>query len=308
MSQGFIKLYREKGAELLEEDPQAYLLLSQIALRARRMDGEYSRIPLKANQAFLGDHKKAGLSRQQYRNVQKRLTRYGLATFESTNKGTIATLTNLDVFDINAEPSMPLHKPANSSIKTEKDEPTKNQPTANREPARIQEETFEAPLTRKEESKKATTPTQQAEAALYECLQKNQHLSSEEKRSLMIYTETRVVKAIKWSIQASIKTTLIQALHWHCKQIEPPLPPEKALTRTSQQHAAWEYNQFLESHGYTELSEKNHEAIPQYYAHIIAGGITTTIILTNPIETVKSGFKNSKDELLNIKDQNQGLI
>lgn len=95
MSQGFIKLNREKGFELLEEDPQAFLLLTQIALRARRTDGEYSKIALKANQAFIGDPKKAGLSRQKYRNAQKRLTRYGLATFQPTNKGTYAGIAPL---------------------------------------------------------------------------------------------------------------------------------------------------------------------------------------------------------------------
>ena len=136
MSQGFIKLNREKGMELLEEDPLAFQLLTLIALRARRTDAEFSRIFLKANQAFIGDYKKAGLTRQKYRNAQKRLTRYGLATFETTNKGTIATLTSIDVFDINAEQTTSSNKPSNPPMKITENEPTKNQTTIMQETIR----------------------------------------------------------------------------------------------------------------------------------------------------------------------------
>lgn len=178
MSQGFVKLFREKGIELLEADPQAFLLLTQIAMRARRTDREYSMIPLKANQAFLGDHKKAGLSRQQYRNAQKRLAKYGLSTFEPTNKGTIATLTSTEVYDINAEPETLLNKPTNSSMKTEKNEPTQTQQTSMTKPINIQREFLHEPVTRREEPKKETTSTTVI-GELYECLEKRQDLTAE---------------------------------------------------------------------------------------------------------------------------------
>lgn len=225
MSQGFIKLNRESGMALLEEDPQAFFLLTQIAMRARRKDGEYSRVSLKANQAFLGDCKKIGLSRQQYRNTQKRLVRYGLAIFAPTRKGTIATLTSTDVYDINAEENSPSNKPSNFSMQIKENKPPKNQLETTKEPPNSAPETIKEPVTRKEECKKATTATQKAGAVLYECLQNHQLLSEEEKHSLMTYPEIRVLKAIEWASQVQIKTTLIQALHWHCKQPMPPLPP-----------------------------------------------------------------------------------
>jgi hypothetical protein len=153
MSQGFIKLNRASAVELLAEDPQAFLLLTQIALRARRADGEYSRMSLKTNQALLGDYTKAGLTRQQYRAAQKRLERYGLATFKSTNKGTIATLVSTAVYDINAEQQISYSKPTNPSMKIGQFEPTKNQPEAIKEPSGIQQTSTKEPVTRKEEYK-----------------------------------------------------------------------------------------------------------------------------------------------------------
>ena len=300
MSQGFVKLNREKGIELLEGDPQAFLLLSQIALRARRADAEYSRNSLKANQAFLGDYKKAGLSRQQYRDAQKRLTKYGLATFERSNKGTIATLTSIEAYDINAEQNIPFTKPPDYPMKIQDNEPTKNQPISMKEPIDIQQKAIEEPVTRKEECKKATTPMQHADTALYECLQNNQQLSLEDKQSLMIYTENRVLKAIEWVPHVKIKKTLIQALHWHCKQEMPPLVPEKTLSaQTPQQNAAWEYNEFLKKHGYATLATKNQEAIPKGHSHLILDGQQTTVSLNNSTDTVQLDFRSSENEILN---------
>lgn len=199
MSQGFIKLYREKAVELLEDDPKAYLLLSQIALRARRTDKEYSRVLLKANQAFIGDPEKAGLTAQEYKNAKKRLTQYGLVIFQSCNKGTIATLINKDIFDINAEENITVNKPAISPAKNQSYQPTKNQQTTTKEPMEIHQETKKEPLTRKEEAKKATTIV--ADAFLYNCLQKHQQLSDIEKQDLMKYSEDRVIKALEWAAQ-----------------------------------------------------------------------------------------------------------
>jgi hypothetical protein len=87
----------------LELSPPAFVLLTQIALRANRMDPAYSIYQLKANEAVIGDHKKIGLSRQQYRDAVLRLEACGLVTFRKTNQGTIAVLTNTAIFDINAE-------------------------------------------------------------------------------------------------------------------------------------------------------------------------------------------------------------
>lgn len=148
MPQGFIKLFREKALELLEENSKAFLLLTQIAIRARRNDAEYS--SLKANQAFIGDHEKIGLSRQEYRSAQKKLTKYKLASFEPTNKGTIATLICTAVYDINADETS-CEKPPNLSMQIHENEPTKNQSETMKEPTSLHHETIREPLTRKKE-------------------------------------------------------------------------------------------------------------------------------------------------------------
>lgn len=100
MSQGFIKLNR--GPETLEllHDPNAFILLTVIALRARRTD-EFNVHNLRCGQALIGDYEKYGLSRQQYRTAMKRLGQWGLATFKPTTRGTVATLADRRIYDIN---------------------------------------------------------------------------------------------------------------------------------------------------------------------------------------------------------------
>lgn len=100
MSDSFFKTMRSSvGIELLK-DPPAYLLLSQIAYRARWTD-DYNKNGLSIGQALIGDYKNIGLTEKQYRNAKNRLERGGFATFKRAYNGTVATLTNSDVFDIN---------------------------------------------------------------------------------------------------------------------------------------------------------------------------------------------------------------
>lgn len=99
----YIQLFRSPETyNLLEEDPKAYLLLSQIALRAKRTDG-FSAKNLEIGEAFIGDHEKIGLTQGEYRGAKKRLEKYGFASFRPTNKGTIAKLISSSIFDINEE-------------------------------------------------------------------------------------------------------------------------------------------------------------------------------------------------------------
>jgi hypothetical protein len=290
MTEGFIKFYRDRGRELLEEDPKAFLLLAQIASRARRTAARYSRVVLNVNQAFIGDPQTIGLSRQEYRNAQKRLTRYGLATFKPTNQGTIATLISVEVYDINAEEITTQEKPTTLSMKKTEKEPMKNQPIKHQKPlTRMKEQ---------EECKKTTTPVD-GEPFLYESLQNQPHLSAEDKLSLMAYSKDRVLKALEWAATAKIKTTLIQALNWHCREAAPPPPPDKNFyQQTDQQRAAWKYNQFLKDHGFEELFIKNQETIPKLYAHLLVNGMETTTGLKNSLETVQDDFKSSMNEIL----------
>ena len=92
----------DETRELLA-DPLAFALLALIAYRAQRTT-TFNRHGLEPGQAFIGDYKTCGLSEQQYRTAKAKLSEWKFATFKATNKGTIATLINTRVFDINAEP------------------------------------------------------------------------------------------------------------------------------------------------------------------------------------------------------------
>jgi len=98
----FFKIYRSETTRELLRDPNAFTLLTQIALRAKRTD-DLSIYNLRPGQALIGDHKNCGLSMREYRTAKERLEKYRLATFQATNKGTIATLTDSRVFDVNIE-------------------------------------------------------------------------------------------------------------------------------------------------------------------------------------------------------------
>lgn len=97
---GFIKLMRSDATCDLIKDPKAFALLTQIALRAKRTD-DFNIHGLTPGQALIGDHKNCGLSEREYRSAKNRLKRYGLARFEGTRRGTVATLVNTMVYDIN---------------------------------------------------------------------------------------------------------------------------------------------------------------------------------------------------------------
>ena len=99
---GFIKLNRGPDTDDLLRDPPALALMCQIAMRARRTEG-YNVHGLEVGEALIGDYKKIGLSRRQYRTRLEKLAKAGFLTIKTTNKGTIARLTNTRVFDINAD-------------------------------------------------------------------------------------------------------------------------------------------------------------------------------------------------------------
>jgi len=102
VNNGFIQLKRGSATWELLADGSAFLLLTAIALRARRTDG-FNRHGLKVGQALIGDCKAYGLSPRQYRSAKARLQRYGLIDFKTTNSGTIATLRDNSIYDINED-------------------------------------------------------------------------------------------------------------------------------------------------------------------------------------------------------------
>ena len=88
--------------ELIKASKNAFVLLYVIAQRAQRTD-RINQHNLKPGEAFLGDHESYGMSEGEYRNAKKVLKRFRLATFRRTNRGTIATLIDTSIFDINVE-------------------------------------------------------------------------------------------------------------------------------------------------------------------------------------------------------------
>ena len=99
---GFIKLMRSDATRELLRDGPAFQLLTQIALRAKRTN-DFNIHGLQIGQALIGDYASCGLTRRKYRTAMAHLERYGLARFQATHKGTIATLLDITIYDINEE-------------------------------------------------------------------------------------------------------------------------------------------------------------------------------------------------------------
>lgn len=123
----FIALHcGDESAALLANHPNAFLLLTQIAMRAKWRDCSITR--LKAGQAFIGDWKEAGIhSEMAYRHAKAVLSECGLATFKGTNKGTIAALANSMVFSI----SPPSNNGQGNDPTTNKERSSNGQGTTN---------------------------------------------------------------------------------------------------------------------------------------------------------------------------------
>ena len=65
----------------------------------------FNRYNLAVGEAMVSGYAAYGLSHRQYRTAVKNLEKWGFATFKTTNKGTIATLTSSSVFDISGKPN-----------------------------------------------------------------------------------------------------------------------------------------------------------------------------------------------------------
>jgi hypothetical protein len=98
----FIKMIKSKEAFELLKKPNAFILLTQVAYRAKRAN-DFNIHGLQIGEALIGDYKSIGLTEQKYRTAKAQLEAWGFATFKGTNKGTAAKLINSRVFDINRE-------------------------------------------------------------------------------------------------------------------------------------------------------------------------------------------------------------
>lgn len=92
----------DEANALLENYPSAFLLLTQIAMRAKWKDCPIT--GLKAGEAFIGDWKRAGLhSPKAYQVAKQRLEKCKLVAFQGENKGTRAKLLDSTIFSISAD-------------------------------------------------------------------------------------------------------------------------------------------------------------------------------------------------------------
>jgi hypothetical protein len=108
MKNGYIQLKREsedKVYQIMKKHYPSYLLLNQIAYRARWKNQLNDHENLQLNEALIGDNKTIGISNRQYRTAKVNLSKWHFSTFKETNKGTIATLLDSSIFDINSNQS-----------------------------------------------------------------------------------------------------------------------------------------------------------------------------------------------------------
>lgn len=129
---GFIKLNRIRELEELFKHPHEWTLLSIIAYRLKRTENKYDNLEI--GEAQIGDIKNMGMTQRAYRTAKQNLEKWKLATFKTTNKGTIAKLYDTRVYDINQQTKRQAEcqsvdkqsdKPAttNNNVKNEKKKP-----------------------------------------------------------------------------------------------------------------------------------------------------------------------------------------
>ena len=122
----FIQLLHDNPETIeLFKHPNEWALLSLIAVRATRTISNIKGLQIR--QSLIGDYKSCGLTEQKYRTAKSNLSRWKIVTFKTTNKGTIATLCNDDIYNINAEVSNEQNNsPSTSHQRTDNEQITTN--------------------------------------------------------------------------------------------------------------------------------------------------------------------------------------
>lgn len=214
----FLKLIpSDETMWLLKNKPNAFLLLTQIAERARREDGHPD--GLKPGESYLGDHENCGLTRQKYRTALKILkmrshieiletcrTRQK-STNGSTTGGTKVKLISLNVYDVNIIID-------NQRINHW---PTTDQP----------------PTNHKQEGIRSYKNEKNNNVVGFSEILNDAKLDHEDKVKLTLkFSEERIALAHEYAKNVSPKTTYIAMYWWHCSEINPPVyekPIEKKI-------------------------------------------------------------------------------
>ncbi len=297
----FLKLIypSEKSDWLQENHPNAFLLLCQIAKRARRHSDNSD--GLEIGMAHIGDYKKAGIeSERKYRTAKSVLIRVGAikicetarkrkkATNGSTTTGTKVKLLTSDIWDINF-----------SHI----DESCDERATTERRPSDEEHRLLDCI------DGTTTTPTPSKEnvaVVFYECL-KNENLSESDRRTSMQtiknnnLSEIDVIYGIKFadSLEGNFKTNRISTILWAAKQ-KPEL--KNKTKKTQQQQEAENYLEWMKENGFErfdwwdKFKENNTKNIQNNFIYLYKEQ-NSSISLSNSIEMVKIDINNMKKSL-----------
>ena len=144
-----------EAMELIAANGNAFTLAYIIGYRARYSD-TFNRHQLARGEALLGDFKNYGMTEQEYRTAKEMLENHKFATFKTTNKGTIAKLTDSRLFD-------PLNISDNGQSNSRA---TGKQRTANGQPTTQQRLSIKNNKEEKKEKGKAGVKTPAPKAAL----------------------------------------------------------------------------------------------------------------------------------------------
>lgn len=94
----YIRYYRSMIADMLLFEPICNHLLSAVAQKSILVEDPVA--GLKVGECFFHGHVELGVTRQQYRTAIDKLRLLGLIDAKATNKGTIISLANSDVYGI----------------------------------------------------------------------------------------------------------------------------------------------------------------------------------------------------------------
>jgi hypothetical protein len=112
----FVKMIESEATEDLLSKPNAFALLAQIAFRAKKTRSRNGDVR-QFGQALIGDCKRVGLSKREYRTAKAYLAKAGFVTLEATRRGTVATLVDSSVFDILRDHGDTLYDPLETPLR-----------------------------------------------------------------------------------------------------------------------------------------------------------------------------------------------
>lgn len=299
MSEPFLKLIRSPEYEyLIEHHPNAFLLLTQIAHRAKRKNENPD--GLSAGQSFIGDYKKAGIATEkQYRTAKTVLVQRGHIKIVETRKnrkqrategrpmgekraieratnGTIVELLTTTIYDIN--------------FIIEGDREGDRRATGGREKGDKQEE-----RNKNKETASPKPPSQKilpiglvdSDAAFFDLI-KDLPLSAEDKKTLMQYPIENVKHALEYSRQVPAKKSLMHQLIYAIKN-----PPKLAPTPES---IAVKYNENI-SLKYPDVYARNKKLISQKKLLIFENGCFVQISLNKSHDELLKELSDSEKQV-----------